>query len=76
MEVDEIDRVTADAQTGDGAAGQLVTERVLVRMCDDHGGVLYYELAPNRPDLVLQDIVKILHPTLLPEHDMYFFSKL
>ncbi len=40
------------------------------------GGVLYYELAPNRPDIVLKDIIKILHPTLLPEHELYFFSKL
>ncbi|MGB0789480.1 MAG: ABC transporter substrate-binding protein [Marinirhabdus sp.] len=38
------------------------------------GGVLYYELAPNRPDLVLKDIIKILHPGLLPQHDLYFFS--
>jgi len=40
------------------------------------GGVLYYELAPNRPDLVLNDIIKILHPKLLPDHTMYFFSEL
>ena len=38
------------------------------------GGVLYYELAPNRPDIVLKDIVKILHPELLPKHELYFFS--
>jgi iron complex transport system substrate-binding protein len=40
------------------------------------GGVIYYELAPNRPDLVLKDIVKILHPELLPEYNLYFFSPL
>jgi len=40
------------------------------------GGVIYYELAPNRPDLVLQDLVKILHPTLLPQHNLYFFEPL
>lgn len=40
------------------------------------GGVLYYELAPNRPDIVLKDIVKILHPELLPGYVPYFFSKL
>jgi len=40
------------------------------------GGVIYYELAPNRPDLVLKDIVKILHPELLPEYKLYFFDKL
>ena len=40
------------------------------------GGVIYYELAPNRPDLVLQDLVKILHPELLPDHKLYFFEQL
>ena len=40
------------------------------------GGVVYYELAPNRPDIVLKDIVKILHPKLLPTHELFFFSKL
>ena len=38
------------------------------------GGVVYYELAPNRPDLVLKDIIKILHPSLLPEYQPYFFT--
>lgn len=40
------------------------------------GGVLYYELAPNRPDIVLKDIVKILHPELLPTYHPFFFEKL
>jgi len=40
------------------------------------GGVIYYELAPNRPDIVLKDLVKILHPDLLPNHTLYFFQKL
>jgi len=40
------------------------------------GGILYYELAPNRPDIVLKDIVKILHPQLLPSYQPFFFEKL
>lgn len=40
------------------------------------GGLLYYELAPNRPDLVLRDIVRILHPELLPSTELYFFTHL
>ena len=40
------------------------------------GGVLYYELAPNRPDLVLKDLVKILHPELLDNYKPFFFEKL
>ncbi len=40
------------------------------------GGVIYYELAPNRPDLVLKDMIKILHPELLPSYELFFFSPL
>jgi iron complex transport system substrate-binding protein len=40
------------------------------------GGILYYELAPNRPDIVLKDIVKILHPELLVGYEPFFFEKL
>ena len=40
------------------------------------GGVLYYELAPTRPDLVLKDIIKITHPNLLPNYELTFFEKM
>lgn len=40
------------------------------------GGVIFYELAPNRPDLVLKDIIKILHPEVLPDYKLYFFEQL
>nr|WP_317631136.1 ABC transporter substrate-binding protein [uncultured Flavobacterium sp.] len=40
------------------------------------GGVIYYEVAPNRPDLVLKDLIKILHPELLPNYNLYFYEKL
>lgn len=40
------------------------------------GGVIYYELAPNRPDLVLKDLIAIFHPELLPEYEPTFFKPL
>jgi iron complex transport system substrate-binding protein len=40
------------------------------------GGILYYELAPNRPDIVLKDLVKILHPELLEGNKPFFFEKM
>jgi iron complex transport system substrate-binding protein len=40
------------------------------------GGNLYYELAPNRPDLVLKDLVWVLHPELLPGYTPYFFEQI
>ena len=40
------------------------------------GGIVYYELAPSRPDLVLKDYIKIFHPDLLPSYEFTFASKL
>jgi iron complex transport system substrate-binding protein len=40
------------------------------------GGTLYYELGPQRPDLVLKDLIHILHPGLLPNYVPYFFKPL
>jgi iron complex transport system substrate-binding protein len=40
------------------------------------GGIIYFELAPNRPDLVLKDVLKILHPEMLPDYELFFFEKL
>lgn len=40
------------------------------------GGLIYYELAPNRPDWVLEDLVNIFHPNLLPEHNSHFYKPL
>jgi|TARA_B110000240_G_C13502918_1_gene454690 iron complex transport system substrate-binding protein len=40
------------------------------------GGVIYYELASTRPDLVLKDIIKITNPDLLLNHEFVFFEKM
>ena len=40
------------------------------------GGVLFYELSGNRPDLVLKDLLKIVHPELLPDYELFFYKKL
>ncbi len=40
------------------------------------GGLEYFELGYMRPDLVLKDLIKILHPELLPDYELYFYKKL
>lgn len=40
------------------------------------GGVIYYELASTRPDLVLKDIIKMTNPELLPDYKFTFFEKM
>ena len=38
------------------------------------GGVVFYEDAPNRPDLVLKDLIYILHPEVLPDYEPVFIE--
>jgi len=40
------------------------------------GGSEYLELGYLRPDIVLQDLVKIAHPELLPDYSLYFHKHL
>lgn len=42
----------------------------------EKGGIIYFELAPARPDLVLKDLIKIAHPELLPDYEFTFFERL
>lgn len=36
----------------------------------------WYETALVRPDIVLQDLVSVFHPTLLPDHDLFFLQQI
>lgn len=40
------------------------------------GGSEFLELGYLRPDIVLKDLVRIAHPELLPDHQLYFYSAL
>lgn len=42
----------------------------------ENGGNDYFESGFSRPDIVLSDLVKILHPDLLPEHKLYYYRNL
>ncbi|WBL20946.1 ABC transporter substrate-binding protein [Zunongwangia sp. HRR-M8] len=40
------------------------------------GGVIFYELGPQRPDLILKDLISIFHPQLLESYEPTFFKAL
>jgi iron complex transport system substrate-binding protein len=40
------------------------------------GGSEFLELGYLRPDLILKDLVKIAHPELLPDYNLFFHKKL
>ena len=43
------------------------------RIVTPTGGVAYFELGVLRPDLVLEDLVKIFHPELMADHAFVFY---
>lgn len=40
------------------------------------GGSEFLELGYLRPDLILKDLIKIAHPELMPDHELFFHRKL
>jgi iron complex transport system substrate-binding protein len=40
------------------------------------GGSEFLELGYLRPDLILKDLVKIAHPELLPDYELFFYRRL
>ncbi len=40
------------------------------------GGVLYFEMAPVHPHIVLQDLIKVTHPELLLDYQPFFLEKI
>ncbi len=42
----------------------------------EKGGIEYFELGYMRPDLILKDLISILHPSLLVNYQPYFYTQL
>lgn len=40
------------------------------------GGNDYWETGAANPQMILADLIKIFHPTLLPDHQLYFYQRL
>jgi iron complex transport system substrate-binding protein len=40
---------------------------------NEFGGNDYWESGVARPDLVLMDLIKIFHPEILPDHELYYY---
>ena len=40
------------------------------------GGIVYFELGPLQPHIVLKDLIKVAHPELLPGYEPYFLQPL
>ena len=45
------------------------------RRINSAGGNDYWESGIVRPDVILSDLIKILHPELLPDHQLYYYRR-
>jgi iron complex transport system substrate-binding protein len=43
---------------------------------NENGGNDYWETGVTNPHLILADLIKILHPELLPDHELFFYQQL
>ncbi|MGQ9814985.1 MAG: ABC transporter substrate-binding protein [Candidatus Roseilinea sp.] len=43
---------------------------------NENGGNDYWEGGVANPDVVLADLIKIFHPDLLPDHELFYYRKL
>jgi len=68
------DLITADPRHGGFAAFE--NDAVYNYRLEESGASDYFELGAARPDLVLADLVSILHPDALPDHDLVFYVQL
>ncbi|MEO1214219.1 MAG: ABC transporter substrate-binding protein [Bacteroidota bacterium] len=42
----------------------------------DYGAYDWYQTASMRPDILLKDLIKLFHPEVLPEHELFFMDKI
>ena len=40
------------------------------------GGNDYWESGTVRPDLILADLIKVIHPHHIPDHELFYYQKL
>jgi len=70
------DVVAADPRLADLAAyqsGAIFNNNARV---NENGGNDYWESGLANPDMILADLIKILHPALLPDHELVYYRQL
>jgi iron complex transport system substrate-binding protein len=67
------DAEAEDARYANFAAFQNATVYSNNARVNPNGGSDYFESGYANPDIILADLVKIFHPELLPDHELYYY---
>ncbi|MBV6624716.1 MAG: ABC transporter substrate-binding protein [Rivularia sp. (in: Bacteria)] len=70
------DVITADSRYGDFQAVKKNNVFNNNARLNENGGNDYWEGGISNPDVILADLIKIFHPELLPNHQLFFYQKL
>ncbi|HHP7230573.1 MAG TPA: ABC transporter substrate-binding protein [Xenococcaceae cyanobacterium] len=70
------DAIRADSRYGDFQAVQKGNVYNNNARLNKNGGNDYWEGGISNPDLILADLIKIFHPELLQNHQLFFYQKL
>lgn len=70
------DLLSQDSRYGDFKAFKENSVYDYTNRINSSGANDFWESAGVRPDLVLADLIKILHPDLLPDHQLYYYKQL
>lgn len=72
----KLDMLNEDQRYGLFQASQQNQIYVTNARVRSNGGNDFWESGTTNPDIVLADLIKIFHPDLLPEHDLYYYQPL
>ncbi|MDZ4766007.1 MAG: ABC transporter substrate-binding protein [Chloroflexota bacterium] len=70
------DLIAQDERYGDLASVQRGAVYNNDARVNENGGVDYFETGVTNPQIILADLIAILHPDLLPDHELYFFRQM
>ncbi len=70
------DAIREDSRYGDFQAVQKGNVYNNNARLNENGGNDYWEGGISNPDLILADLIKIFHPELLPNYQLFFYQKL
>ncbi|MEM9272553.1 MAG: ABC transporter substrate-binding protein [Cyanobacteria bacterium P01_F01_bin.143] len=70
------DVIREDSRYGDFQAVQTGNVYNNNARVNENGGNDYWEGGISNPDVILADLIKIFHPELLPNHQLFFYQKL
>ncbi len=70
------DILTEDKRYGDFKAVKLGNVYNNNLRLNEGGGNDYWESGISNPDVVLADLIRILHPEILPQHQLFYYQKL